>query len=281
MNGYYYDTNKIKIRVYLDCVKLMKSCRNKSKGKPLSSAFRLHDYADGAYVISVHGKSVCRITPDDKLEFLEGDYTGNAQTLSQSLLGITPVMWNRVGTGRWRVAHMACKAMSDIRANRNDRGIVDSRYDKISRDQHWEYLNKYAPEFFPGIAFSLVTGECLNRRPDFKHSINPEAKKLWLRKVKAFKRMIRVQTKLGVWETLILRGLSAEYPPQIDEVMRCMDTGIMSESLQREFASYIANKNRWGAGSRWENADGHIDNWFNNNSIAMRRSYGVFEGEVK
>lgn len=276
----YWEPEKMLLHTYSDCVELMKSCRNKARGKPIKSSFRLTEVADGSFVVSVHGDPVCRITADNKLIFLEGSYTRYAQTLSQGLNDVVPIAWNRVATGRWRVAHTNSKPFKDMRKNSEDFGIRG--WSRKLWDQYWGYLNKFAPEYFPGITFDLVTGECTNRRPDYKARVNPEAKKAWLRKVRSFKRMIRVQTKMGVWKALAAQDIShVEDEPDIAEVMACMDTGVMTERVQQTFARLIANRSRWRGTTSAEDAQGYIDNWFNNNSIAMRRAYGVFEGETK
>lgn len=257
----------------------MKLARNKAKGKPLKSTSRLTGPDnEGNYTVSIHNYPICMITPEDVVVFHDPDIQEVAISMSHNLVQAIGMEFQRVGTGRYRVASVFSKPVEDMRKNYKDAGSAHNR--SKSWGQYWDYMRKLAPEYFPGIAFNLKTGECLNRRVDALKNVNGDKRKEWLRQVKSFKRLLRVQTKLGVWKALIEKGVIAEEGPDIADVMDCMAHGRITESVLHAFGYEITRANRWNGGRpKWEFPDLAINNWFDRNSITMRRAFGVFAGE--
>jgi len=180
----YYSNSDI--RTYADAEKLFKTARTPSKGKPIRTFARiLKDGND--YIIAVKGTNICRITPDNTLEFIAEVNTVrcNTFTLVGNLHSVIPIAISRVGTGRYRVEHSSTLiALSEGR---------------------WPHMKNGAPEYFRGIKFDLTTGQCLNRREDMLKSVDTDKRKEWLRLLTRWNRGIKVRMKMGVFTGLIER----------------------------------------------------------------------------
>jgi len=180
----YYSNSDI--RTYADAEKLFKTARTPSKGKPIRTFGRIFKNGDD-YIIDVRGVNVCRITPDNTLEFIAEVNTvrNNTFTLVGNLHSIIPIALSRVATGRYRVEHSSTLiAMSQNR---------------------WIHMRNDAPEYFCGIKFDLTTGQCLNRREDMLKSVDTDKRKEWLRLLTRWNRGIKVRMKMGVFDGLIER----------------------------------------------------------------------------
>ena len=56
-------------------------------------------------------------------------------------------------------------------------------------------MMREAPAYFQGIKFNIITGECLNRRPDDKFVEKPAERKIWRQALAKFKRGIKSKGK--------------------------------------------------------------------------------------
>lgn len=178
--------SKSDIRTYADAEKLFKTARTPSTGKPIRSFARiLKDGND--YIIAVKGTNICRITPDNTLEFIAEVNTVrcNTFTLVGNLHSVIPIAIFRVATGRYRVEHSSM--------------LID-----LSQGR-WPHMKNDAPEYFQGIKFDLTTGQCLNRREDMLKSVDTNKRKEWLRLLTRWNRGIKVRMKMGVFTGLIER----------------------------------------------------------------------------
>ena len=180
----YYSNSDI--RTYADAEKLFKTARTPSKGKPIRTFARiLKDGND--YIIAVKGTNICRITPDNTLEFIAevNAVRNNTFTLVGNLHSAIPIAISRVATGRYRVEHSSTLiALSEGR---------------------WPHMKNGAPEYFRGIKFDLTTGQCLNRREDMLKSVDTDKRKEWLRLLTRWNRGIKVRMKMGVFSGLVER----------------------------------------------------------------------------
>lgn len=188
------------LRTYDDAERHFAKAKDKNKGRPLKSWARLTQ--DGQdYVVSDRGVPLMKFTPDNKLVFLIDGRVGSSHsvTLSQSLHRAVPLMWVRAGTGRYRVKHLKIIDKVSIETSPKD---STHRWGDSNWLSPWKQM-KTAPELFMGMTFDLVTGECINARKDIKESVIPDKRTEWLRKLRAFKRSIKLRAKMGVLDTLI------------------------------------------------------------------------------
>jgi hypothetical protein len=271
--------NQIAIRDYEDIARLFATCRDPKKGKPLSKWGRIHREGND-YFISCHGLRFAKISPDDTFEFLVTPQEGAAisVTLSGSMHYCLPLIWFRVGVCRYRVVHEI--------EYKNTR----QKYQNL-RHQFWPTIRKESPELFKGIKFCLKTGNCLNRRPDLLSTINPDMRKVWLRKIKSFKRAMRLRVKMGVFDSVYSTLLKdpANFTTKrpdwssdqwIDELHKAIDTEQFPTELIRLFV--IESVPRWRV--RQSTAEEYIsavDSILNRNSTALRSKFGVFNSVIQ
>lgn len=258
--------NKTFFRTYQDLEQLFSKCRNPNKGKPLSTWCRLFRVGNDFY-LTINGFRFAKVTPDNIFEFLMTQHQGRSVsvTLSGSLHYCTPMFWYRKSMGRYRVIHEGVNGAS----------------------LNWAVISKKSVDYFQGIKFDLNTGECVNARPDLLSTVNTDVRKVWLRKIKTFKRGLRVRVKMGVFET-IAKDLLAETnfnfynkadwtsEEWIDELYKAIQNQQYPTELLREMVA--SSMSRWrplvpSATDFYHN----IDIILNNTSLLLRQKFGVFE----
>jgi len=262
--------NDSQIHSYEGVKKYFATCRNPEKGKPLKSWARIFK-RDDDYIICCDGVDVLKITPDNKLTFLIDGVQGRTigQTLASSLHRAVPIAWSRVSTNRYRVIHL-------LAAEKTGKSL-------------WQSL-KTAPELFEGITFDLTTGECVNARKDLKESIRPEIRKEWLRKLRVFKRNIKLRAKMGVIDGLIkqmreerdnsgngFRRPDWNSPPWFD----LLYNSISNEECSTELLRGLIASSGYAAWYMSMPTSNHVvglsDTLLNQLSIALREKFGVFD----
>lgn len=171
---------------YSDLVALWQTCRNKEKGKPLNTGHRLL-LAGEKFIITYNSYPIAYITPDNIVELVN-------DRLSVALYKTLPILVMRYGQDKYRVDHTS-KAKT--------------------RDTHdyWldfnEFKSEAHPQYFEGIRFNLLTGECVNRLPDLKYRAIPEVSRQWKRDIGAWQKGWKVRQRMGVtlaYEDSISRG---------------------------------------------------------------------------
>jgi len=274
----YYSKNKRYFRTYADLERLFKNCRSPAKGKPLSSWCRIHK--DGSdFYLAFQGFKFAKITSDDVFEFLITPQQGIAMsvTLSASLHYCTPMMWKRAGYGRYKVVHEK---------------EHENPFQKVG-ETIYEARNRTFVELFQGIQFCLKTGACLNPRPDLLSTVNTDVRKVWLRKLKTFKRGLRVRVKIGVFDTIAKNVLEEQYRGWYDRVEWTSETYVnaLYNAIENEqYPTELLREIVISSMTRWRPvAPSHtallssIDSILNNTSIQLRQKFGVFqsvEGEA-
>lgn len=177
---------------YSDLVALWQTCRNKEKGKPLNTGHRLL-LAGEKFIITYNSYPIAHITPDNIVELVN-------DRLSVALYKTLPILVMRYGQDKYRVDHTN-KAKT--------------------RDTHdyWldfnEFKSEAHPQYFEGIRFNLLTGECVNRLPDLKYRAIPEVSRQWKRDITAWQRGWKVRQRMGVTEGYERDILALEHHPTV------------------------------------------------------------------
>lgn len=257
------------IQSYADCLYLWKSCRYKSRGKPLKGYILQRD--GDVFKLTKRGYEVLHILPDNTITFPTPRMIGIAQSLSSNLHAVVPFFWNRVGTGRWRVSSIL---------HANDFYPVGA--DAPAKGAYfWEYISKHGPEFYAGIRFNLLTGECLNRKPDKLKNINPEKRTEWLAKVKRFRRTVKAAIKLGGMDQAANTFYEGQYHWH-EQLFQAMVTGISENKLSDEFIGLLGRECRRYKHSSYvmsrENIWAAFDSYYTSVSVRLREQFGVFNG---
>jgi hypothetical protein len=256
------------IGTYGDAEQYNKGARSQADGRPLKSWARIKRLADGSYEISIknfQGAVLGILTPDNKFKFTLSDAQARSvqYTLGSSLHGALPFYWYRVATGRWKIVHA--------------RHIP--RY-----GQYHSIMKKEAPEYFEGITFDLLTGDCVNRRPNLLSTVNPDARRVWRSKLTKFKRGIKVREKLGVFDTLLkesglprplllINFYTSEGVAQVAEIIK---SETFSTESMKSFAYMAYTLHGLRAPTSVANT---VDAYLRNHSIALRKHFNVFDNQ--
>jgi hypothetical protein len=170
-----------KFKSYKDAAVWFSKARSPHTGRKYSSWGFVRN-VNGTFVIDARGVPVCKITPDNMLTMMLSVHTGQqiSQTLSSSLSRLVPISWTRVGLRRYRILSI---------------GALDP-------GESWWEANKTAPELFNGLQLDLSTSKFVNAKPDMLQRVNGDARKVWLRSLKAFKRGIKTRAKIGVFDAI-------------------------------------------------------------------------------
>lgn len=269
--------DKCVLRTYNDFHSHFMTARNKDKGKPLKSWARIYKNGDTLefYFGDRTGLKFGELTPDNIFTFTESPHVIRrvaAVTFSSSLYKAVPFMWQRVGTARYRVNHT-----STIPEDK-DRGYMV-----------WSFMRQDAPEYFQGMQFNMLTGECTNSRPDFNAVVNPDKRRVWLSALRKFKFGIKARTRIGAFDPLIqsqknLPRSGKSVPDWSDPMwLGLLYTSIKDNDFPMELLNGIAAH---AVHDRWYYHRGNIkaadilsaiDEVCNTHSIDLRKRFGVFD----
>ena len=245
----------------------MEKARSKAKGRPMKGAgWRLFQDGD-EYVVTVYDRQVGRFLPDNTFMFTangEKAY-GIAHTLSGTMHRNLPFKWHRFGYKEYRVDHTT---------------NIDGHY-----YQHFAKPTN-APQVYDGLKFDLTTGKCLNYRPDYKPTINPDRRGEWLAASREWKRKLKVAARVGVFDKLIAEERQNptplherpiwHNPEMLDILYKAIKDRDCSVELLRMFVASEAKS--WKTPTSMQMYE-RIDKIVKAQSRELRKRFGVFEGE--
>ena len=207
---------------YEQMVAFFNRAKNKTKGKPVTQWSKLTMEGDVVYInlLNYGEVKLAKITPDNIIEFVAEPMTIWQQ--SQSMVGAFhrwyPFTFMRHRKGLYRALHT--KTMTDI-ANEKvkqkresllamTKQEVDDAKAKDNYFSHWHYgyqahneIMREAPSYFKGLRFHMLTGECLNQRPDDKFVEDPEKRKEWRKMLTKFKRGMKARIKVHALDGIV------------------------------------------------------------------------------
>lgn len=261
------------INSYEEAAKFCSKCRNHLQGRPFRSWSRVFMESNGDIRFEISSYTLCVLSPDNVLTMKLSDQNAKsaAITLSQSLYRALPIMWQRVGTGRYRVDHVNSIPSNVSPVNSSEVWI------------NWNHMRKHAPEYFEGIQFDLNTGKCLNPRPDLLTTVNTSKRKEWLRMSRKFKNKCKVMARMGLFNTdpkpttleqVQHRVISNKIVEELSEAIR---TEVISDDLRR----YVGRSAQYTYGdeSLFHKTLVVIDSLLRVHSIALRKQLGVFDAD--
>tara|TARA_R100000231_G_scaffold175_3_gene278 strand:- start:10575 stop:11696 length:1122 start_codon:yes stop_codon:yes gene_type:complete len=206
-------------------------CRDHKKGRKISASFRLfkHDSVQQgvtSYVVNLEGygsQPFMRITPDNVVEFVAPPSAvwQHSQSIVSSSYRWIPFMFERHKKGLYRVQHtgnhakrMAIKLENWFKNKLEQAKLLsDDVGEAICNDfrsqcymSTWSVqsrMMKESPAYFQGLKFNIITGECLNRRPDDKFVEKADERKVWRQALAKFKRGIKARAKVRAFDPLI------------------------------------------------------------------------------
>ena len=227
----YSDTtnNGRRLETYDQFTKEFARCRNKSKGRKISASFRLFQTVQqGVTCYDVHVEGYgstpfMRITPDNIVEFIAPSQVvwQHSQSIVSSAYRWIPFMFERHKKGLYRVQHTGNHAkqmvakleeffnnkLSQAKMLSDDVGeAICNDFKSACYMSSWtvsSQMMREAPSYFQGLKFNIITGECLNRRPDDKFVEKADERKVWRQALSKFKRGIRARAKVRAFDPLI------------------------------------------------------------------------------
>ncbi len=227
----YADTNNggRRLENYDQFAKEFARCRDPRKGRKISASFRLfRSVQQGVTCYDVHvegygSQAFMRITPDNIVEFVAPPQAvwQHSQSIVSSAYRWIPFMFERHKKGLYRVQHTShhAKAMvtrvEEWYKNQLAKAemLSDDVGEAICNDfKSACYMSSYniqsrmmkeAPAYFQGLTFNIITGECLNRRPDDKFVEKANERKVWRQALSKFKRGIKARAKVRAFDPLI------------------------------------------------------------------------------
>ena len=236
---------------------LFSKARNKDKGKPVGSNWRVFQDGD-EYALYCHGTMFGRFLPDNTFRFC---YTGQNQYMPPAVYTmhkIMPVMMVRRSKGHYRV-HV-----------------------KDRTTQFYPPTDGF--KLYDGMVLDLTT-RLMVRYTEPKLVVDAAARTKWLRQLRATKRHLHTIAKLGGFTVMIepmkhmarweagvnfLRARSSDLHI-ISQALDGYDMPVFVEMVAQSMYANIYDRDDIPAQRQ------HINDIFNNNSFELRRLRGVVE----
>ncbi len=232
------------IHSYADCVEAFTTVRNPVLGKPLhGKGVRLYRDRDLSFRLTMHERTFARITKDDVITFVLDNETFLRTVCSSLVYTMTrflPLGVYRASTNRYRIGALRSYAqMKDL------------------------------PEYFGGIQFNLETGQCLNPRPDRKYLVNKDARKVWLKALREYRKGVLTRLKLGV------RGdANGDYDYSMMNLAQWMRDGQYPDELFNYLSRYT------GMSTEYDNLKKTFEDLIVQHRDRLRKEFGVFDANA-
>ena len=230
------------IASYLHCVSAFASVKTPVLGKPINGKnLRLYQDRDKSFRLTHNERTFAVIREDDTILFVLDEETLRntiASSLVYTMGRFLPVNLYRVGPGRYRIGRL-------------------SRHSQL----------KELPEYFGGIKFNLTTGQCLNPQLDRKHRIDKEARRVWVKALKDYRKGLYARLKLGVTGD---RGNMDRWF-NVAQLYQWIKAGEYPDTLFNNLTYYAGRNNNY------EDMTKHFENTINNHRDDLRKMFGVFD----
>ena len=278
---------------YADCEHTFSTCRNPEKGKPMRTWCRLFKNQD-VYELkytSWGGKTtpIAEFHPDGRIVLPSDSHSwqGMHASLAMALHNAIPILTERMGRGRYRIAHTGL--MDRVTPAREQAGNYYHNW--------WHAFKEHGVEYFAGMTFNS-DGVCTNPQYAVSGVIDPDKRRTWLRMLKRFKRGLKARAKVGAlqqhakrvydrhaelerkgqhrWQWQMPNWKSKKYYAMLKEAMQ-------SNEFSYEFLEAFvesATPNTYGNTIATDaHILQHVDTLMNELSYQLRKDFGVFVTE--
>ena len=282
------------VKDYADCERMFSTCRNPEKGKPMRSWCRLFKNQDVYEVCYVpwnydKGAVIAEFHPDGRIVLPSDSHSWRNMhgSLSMALHNAIPILTERMGRGRYRIAHTGF--LDRVTPPREQ---VDNYY-----QSWWDAFKENANEYFAGMTFNHE-GLCINPQSATSGEIDVEKRRTWLRMLRRFKRGLKARAKIGAlqqhakriyekhqemekngkhrWQWEMPNWKSKKYYDMLKEVMQTNE--FTPEFLDAFVES--ATPNTYGNTLATDaHILQHVDTLMSELSYSLRRDFGVFISE--
>ena len=287
-----------------DCNRKFSTTRSPEKGKPIRNWCRLfkngqvfelkYNYYNGTR------ETIAEFHPDGRIVLPSSstEWQFMHSSLSMALHGAIPILTERMGKGRYRIANTMF-IDKKLQEWRNDPNYVPPTQSPWSShyQEWWELFKTHGSEYFAGMTFN-AEGECTNKRYSTTGEIDTEKRRVWLRMLRRFKRGLKARAKIGALqqhakrihakhEELSRKGQSRwqwELPNfQSPKYYRMLKNALETNEFSPEFLDAFvesATPNTYGNTIATDAIIlQHVDTIMNDLSYQLRREYGVFISE--
>lgn len=279
------------VKDYADCERMFSTCRNPEKGKPMRSWCRLFKNQDVYEVCYVpwnydKGAVIAEFHPDGRIVLPSDSHSWRNMhgSLSMALHNAIPILTERMGRGRYRIAHTGF--LDRVTPPREQ---VDNYY-----QSWWDAFKENANEYFAGMTFNHE-GLCINPQSATSGEIDVEKRRTWLRMLRRFKRGLKARAKVGAlqqhakrvydkhaemekngkhrWQWELPNWKSKKYYDMLKEAMQTNE--FTPEFLDAFVES--ATPNTYGNQIATDaHILRHVDTLMNDLSYQLRKDFGVF-----
>jgi hypothetical protein len=284
---YTWWTSDRSLNTYEEMLAAFKTARNPLKGKPVNHNWRLYMLEDNKTIrINCEGygsEPLADVTPDNIITFIARDnhmYT-MAQTYVSSFYRWFPFLVQRHRKGLYRIG--SSKKIDNAMSNLKEGDSHYTQFNKVMHDM---------PSYFKGLQFNLLTGDCLNQKPDDKFIERPAQRKEWRRHLTQFKKGLKARAKVHALDGIAQEVLNESQAQNrwdrkkpdwsADEWQDLLENSIRKNVFPREilkgFIQTTMSSYNPAIPSPKEIMD-TVDKVMNDLSIPMRRRFNVFEQE--
>ena len=239
------------------------------------------NYDKGAVIAEFH--------PDGRIVLPSDSYSwqGMHASLSTALHNAIPILTERMGKGRYRVAHTGL--MDRVTPPREQGGNYYQSW--------WDAFKEHGNEYFAGMTFN-DDGVCINPQYATSGEIDTEKRRVWLRMLSRFKRGLKARAKVGAlqqhakriyekhaemerkgqhrWQWQMPNWKSKKYYGMLKEAMQSNE--YTPEFLEAFVES--ATPNTYGNTIATDaHILQHVDTLMNDLSYQLRKDFGVFVSE--
>jgi hypothetical protein len=275
---------------------ILDTCRNRQKGKPISSWGRLKedDNGDIYLALSYYGESEYRawsVSKNNIVTFHQESSRTGGQTLVSSMPRFFPVSFHRQGTRDYRVyfgwdlyTHKKQLAIHKINVEGRDTDNWD-----LEAHMGKSFYGK-APYVYKGLQYDLNTNEFINAKPMSKSEEYPEKRKEWRAMLTNHKRVLKSMISIGMLDKLMSEiddekmseltkvfnwyGIPWNRKDIVKYVTTCMAKDDIPEELLGMYAFHFAVSHNWRRRAVNPNT---VDGFFQDYGFAFKQYLGVFK----
>jgi hypothetical protein len=251
---------------YAKAHNLFGKARNAAKGKPVGGKWRL--FQDGEeYALYCQGQIFGRFLPNNTFRFCY-DPAAYMTPMVYTSHTYTPIKVVRRSKGHYRVH------------------VKDWGTETYSTATEYNEFTTGGYKLYDGMVLDLDT-RLMVRYVEPKMVVDPEARTVWLRQLRATKRLLHTMAKLGAFTAMIQKFIAANglrwedaadllrpKPSELNMICAALDGNDMhafNDLVARSMFYHLYKKTDVQAQRQ------HIDAIFNTNSLELRRIRGVVE----
>jgi len=282
------------LNTYQEMLASFNTARWPDKGKPVNQNWRMFKKGDTMRIVcqGYGTEPLADITPDNIITFVakESHIISMSQSYVSSFYRWFPFVINRHRKGLYRIRNtknLDAEIHEKIKGN-NDRYAAYSTFNSVMNN---------GPSYFCGIQFNLLTGECLNQKPDDKFIEIPAKRKEWRQMLTAYKKGLKARAKVHALDAIAMEVIKEREKSQnsyharqpdwsseewLDCLQESMTTLDFPKHLLKGFIESSMSNNGWGRQSEVPTVDELIktvDRIFADLSIPLRRRFKVFQSE--